>query len=65
MMKGEGNIDENTYRKVYPTGASAPKFYGLPKFHKEDVQMSIVFKHRVCQLWAGKRAIKNFETTSW
>ena len=37
MMKAEGNIDENTYRKVYPTGASAPNFYGLPKFHKEDV----------------------------
>ena len=35
MMKGEGNIDENTYRKVYPTGASAPKFYGLPKFIKK------------------------------
>ena len=35
MMKGEGNIDENTYRKVYPTGASAPNIYGLPKIHKD------------------------------
>ena len=39
MMKGEGNIDENTYRKIYSTGASAPKFYGLPKIHKEDVPL--------------------------
>ena len=39
MMKGEGKIDENTYRKIYPTGASAPKFYGLPKIHKEDVPL--------------------------
>ena len=39
MMKGEGNIDENTYKKVYPTGASAPKFYRLPKIHKEDVPL--------------------------
>ena len=38
-MKGKGNIDENTYRKVYPTGASAPTFYGLPKIHKEDVPL--------------------------
>ena len=30
-------MDENIYKKVYPTGASAPKFYGLPKIHKEDV----------------------------
>ena len=39
MIKGEGNIDENTYKRVYPTGASAPKFYGLPKIHKEDVPL--------------------------
>ena len=31
-MKTEGNRDENTYRRVYPTGASALKFYGLPKY---------------------------------
>ena len=39
MIKGEGNIDESTYRRVYPTGASAPKFYGLPKIHKEDAPL--------------------------
>ena len=39
MMKEEGNIDENTYRKVYPTEASASKFYGLPKIHREDVPL--------------------------
>ena len=38
-MKGERNIDKNTYNKVYPTRASAPKFYGLPKIHKEDVPL--------------------------
>ena len=39
MMKGKGDIDENTDKRVYPTGASAPKFYGLPKIHKEDVPL--------------------------
>ena len=39
MIKGEGNIDENTYKRVYPTGVSAPKFYGLPKIDKEDVPL--------------------------
>ena len=39
MMKEERSIDDNTYKEVYPTGASAPKFYGLPKIHKEDVPL--------------------------
>ena len=39
MMKGEGKLEENTCRKIYPTGASAPKFYGLPKIHKENVPL--------------------------
>ena len=26
MIKGKGNIDDNTDKRVYPTGASAPKF---------------------------------------
>ena len=42
MMKGEGDIDENTYKKVYPTGASAPKFYGLAKIHKDVPLRTIV-----------------------
>ena len=32
-------MDENTYKRMYPTGASAPKFYGLPKIHKKDVPL--------------------------
>ena len=36
-IKSEGGINDNTYRKLYPTGASTPKYYGLPKVHKRDV----------------------------
>ena len=39
MMKGEGKIDKNTYKKIYPRGASEPKLYGLPKIHKENVPL--------------------------
>ena len=38
-IKTEGNMDENTYRRVYPTGASAPKYYGLLKICKKDVPL--------------------------
>ena len=32
-------MQENTYRKMYPTGASPPKFYGLPKIHKKNIPL--------------------------
>ena len=33
-IKAEGAIKEELYRRLYPTGAGSPKFYGLPKIHK-------------------------------
>ena len=38
-IKSEGGIDETTYKKLYPTGAGTPKFYGLPKVHKAGVPL--------------------------
>ena len=32
-IKSEGGIDENTYKRLYPTEATPPKYYGLPKIH--------------------------------
>ena len=33
-IKAEGGITEHLYKKMYPTGAVAPKFCGLPKIHE-------------------------------
>ena len=38
-IKAEGGITEHLYKKMYPTGAVAPKFYGLPKIHKRDIPL--------------------------
>ena len=38
-IKTEGGIDEVTYRRLYPTGASPSKFYGLPKMHKSGMPL--------------------------
>ena len=38
-IKTEGGINEATYKKLYPTGAGSPKFYGLPKIHKEGTPL--------------------------
>ena len=29
-VKAQGGISDNLYTKMYPTGAVAPKFYGIP-----------------------------------
>ena len=38
-IKAEGGINEATYRRLYPTGASSPKLYGLPKVHKQGMSL--------------------------
>ena len=38
-IKTEGGINEVTYKRLYPTGAGSPKFYGLPKIHKEGTPL--------------------------
>ena len=38
-IKAEGGINEVTYRRLYPTGASSTKFYGLPKVHKQGMPL--------------------------
>ena len=36
-IKTATGMQDNIYKKIYPTGASPPKFYGLPKIHKKNI----------------------------
>ena len=45
-IKEEGGMDESTYKKMYPTGAGIPKFYGLPKIHKAGVPLRPIVSSR-------------------
>ena len=38
-IKTEGGLSEATYKRLYPTGAGSPKFYGLPKVHKQGTPL--------------------------
>ena len=38
-IQAEGGMNEVTYRRLYPTGDSSPKFYGLPKVHKQGMPL--------------------------
>ena len=38
-IKAEGGLNEETYRRLYPTAAVPSKFYGLPKIHKPGIPL--------------------------
>ena len=38
-IKSEGGLSEEAYRRLYPTGAGAPNFHGLPKIHEPGIPL--------------------------
>ena len=45
-IKTEGGIDNTTYKRLYPTEAGSPKYYGLPKIHKQGVPLRPIISSR-------------------
>ena len=45
-IKSEGGISDTQYKKMYPTGAVPPKFYGLPKIHKRGIPLRPIVSSR-------------------
>ena len=41
-----GRLEENIYKKMYPTGTSSPKLYGLPKIHKKNIPLRPIVSSR-------------------
>ena len=51
----DNNMDEGTYKAMYPTGCVPPKFYGLPKIHKTGNPLRhIVSSRRSVTYWMAK-----------
>ena len=38
-IKSKGGMTEELYKRLYPSGAGSPKFYGLPKLHKPGMPL--------------------------
>ena len=38
-IKTESGISDAVNKRLYPTGAGSPEFYGLPKIHKEGMPL--------------------------
>ena len=45
-IKSEGGIDDILYKKLYPTGAVPPKFYGLSKIHRSGIPLRPIVSSR-------------------
>ena len=45
-IKAVEGISNQLYKKMYPTWAVAPKFYGLPKIHKRDIPLRPIVSSR-------------------
>ena len=41
-IKAKGGLNEETYRRLYPTAAVLSKFYGLPKIHKAGTPLKSI-----------------------
>ena len=42
-IKRDTNMGEGMYRTMYPTGCTAPKFYGLPKIYKTGTPSGLLY----------------------
>ena len=42
----EGGMSETTYKKIYPTDAGIPKYYGFPKINKAEVPLRTIVSSR-------------------
>ena len=45
-IKADGGIEEQLYKKMYPTRGVAPKFNGLSKIHKTDILLRSIVSSR-------------------
>ena len=45
-IKAESRLEDTIYKKMYPTGVSSPKLYGLPKIHKKNNLLRLIVSSR-------------------
>ena len=45
-IKAESRLEDTIYKRMYPTGASSPKLYRLPKLHKENKTLRSIVSSR-------------------
>ena len=60
-LRSEGQLNETTYKKIYPTGWQPARFYGLPKLHKKrDAGAPPPFRPTVSSIGAYNYNLSNY-----
>ena len=62
-IKSQGGINNSTYRRLYPTGAVSPKYYGLPKIHKPGVPLRPIISSRGSATYETAKELANIIKT--
>jgi len=58
-LKTKGALSLEDYQRIRPTSAATPPFYGLPKLHRESVQLRTIlssigsYNHK-CATWLSE-----------
>ena len=63
-IKAEGGLNEENYRKMYPTGAVSPKYYVLPKIHKPGIPLRPIISSTGTVTYNTAKVGQNFKTIS-
>ena len=58
-IKSQGGINNSTNRRLYPTGAVSPKYYGLPKIHKPGVPLRPIISSRGSATYETAKELAN------
>ena len=61
-LRKDGELSLDQYRKLYPSAADIPKFYGLPKVHKADVPLRPIVASRGSLMYETARFIADILT---
>ena len=63
-IKAQGGLSDHKYRRLYPTSAVPPKFYGPPKYIKLAPSSGPLFLVGVPLLRGGKGVSQHYQTPS-
>ena len=64
-LKNRNIIDQSLYYKLKPTDSPAPRFYGLPKIHKQGIPIRPIVSYTGTPLYKISKHVANILTTKW
>ena len=64
-VKNETGLDNNTYKAMYPTGCSTPKFYELPEIHRLYTLLRPIVSSKGLVTYGVTKVLTNVKVQRW